>query len=54
MADEEVEEEPKPLIWVCRDIEGDHVGGPDCFCAPHGFTVDELGDGVPDYYNKPN
>lgn len=50
----EDEEDGEPLIWVCRDIEGDHVGGPECFCCPRAFTVDELGNGVPDEYNRPS
>lgn len=30
-----------PLIYVCRDIPGEHVGGPECFCSPTVHTADE-------------
>jgi hypothetical protein len=52
----EPEEDPdrEPLIYVCRDIEGDHVGGPDCFCNPRGFKLDELPHSLDKSYNLPN
>jgi hypothetical protein len=41
-ADEEMEERPE--IVICRDIPGDHVGGPDCFCIPGRFSIfDDVG-----------
>lgn len=31
-------------IVICRDIPGDHIGGPDCWCCPGVFSVkDESG-----------
>ncbi len=38
-ADEELDERPE--IVICRDIPGDHVGGPDCFCIPGCFSIDD-------------
>lgn len=29
------------LITICRDIPGDHVGGPDCWCCPDTFGADD-------------
>lgn len=34
-------EDEVPLIFVCRDIAGDHVGGPECFCNPVVFSASE-------------
>lgn len=50
------DEEGEPLIWVCRDLPGDHVGGPECFCRPRAFTADELpqSDEELSLYNKVN
>lgn len=58
MVEDEIElgENPdrEPLIYVCRDIEGDHVGGPNCFCNPRGFKIDELPQALDKSYNQPN
>ena len=29
------------LIWVCRDLPGEHVGGPACFCCPTRIDGDD-------------
>lgn len=26
---------------ICRDLPGDHVGGPDCWCCPGIFEADD-------------
>lgn len=31
----------EPEIWVCRDILGDHAGGPECFCDPYRILADD-------------
>jgi len=38
--------DPDTLIWVCRDIPGNHVGGPECFCCPLPFRPDEPTDDI--------
>jgi hypothetical protein len=35
-----MDEEDFPRIWVCRDVAGEHVGGPECFCCPLVFDAD--------------
>lgn len=39
------EDEDLPRIVVCRDIPGDHIGGPECFCCP---TIVEIGPATTD------
>jgi hypothetical protein len=31
----ELESGRTSLIWVCRAVPGEHVGGPDCWCSPY-------------------
>lgn len=42
----------EPLVYVCREIPGEHAGGPDCFCSPQAFTADQLYAGLPPAYDE--
>jgi hypothetical protein len=30
-----------PIIVICRDIPGDHIGGPECWCGPWIVRADD-------------
>ena len=36
------------LLIICRDIPGDHIGGPDCFCCPVTVSADLTTDQIMD------
>lgn len=35
------EDDEVALITICRDMPGEHTGGPDCFCFPGTFAMDD-------------
>lgn len=37
----EATQERAARIWVCRDMLGEHVGGPGCFCLPRVVDADD-------------
>lgn len=39
------------LITICRDIHGDHTGGPDCWCCPSTFGGDDSA-GIQQYLDR--
>lgn len=42
--------EAGPAVWVCRDMPGEHAGGPGCWCVPH--CLNGLDDGPVDLADK--
>lgn len=38
------EEEDSAVVWICRDIPGDHVGGPKCFCGAYPMNPNDEAD----------
>lgn len=41
MSEETDASAPPALIVICRDLPGDHLGGPGCWCIPGVFDVDD-------------
>ena len=39
-----------PAVWACRDMPGEHSGGPGCWCVPH--CLNGLDDGPVDLTDK--
>ena len=47
--DASMSDEAEPTITVCRDVAGDHVGGPGCWCRPLTMTVSQWDQYVMDH-----
>jgi hypothetical protein len=36
-----VMDDERPVVIVCRDIPGEHIGGRGCWCCPYVLSTDE-------------